>query len=206
MAARTRTDEEVATFRARVVGAATELFAERGPNNVTMRQIAAAVGVSPMTAYSYFKDREAILDAVRVSAMERFADTLERAATTDHDSVRASRAVSRAYVAFAQENPSTYRLLFDFERPEAEQDTALAAASARARRVMSGYVEALIGSGVISGDAEAIGMAFWSAMHGILVLELSGALGREIDAEKLRQCVFRALLSGIRNRPPDNVR
>lgn len=205
MAARTRTDKEVATFRVRVVGVATELFAARGPDNVTMRQIAAAVGVSPMTAYSYFKDREAILDAVRVSAMERFAATLEGAAT-DHDPLEASRAVSRAYVAFAKDHPSTYRLLFDFERPEAEQDAALAAAAERARRVMNGYVQALIDAGVLSGDAEAIGMAFWSAMHGILVLELSGALGREINAENLRQCVVRALLDGFRSRPPAPVR
>ena len=72
-----KTDQEIAAFRERVCEVATELFVERGPDNVTMRQIAAGVGVSPMTPYRYFQDKDEILATVRAAALDRFAAALE---------------------------------------------------------------------------------------------------------------------------------
>ena len=48
---------------------AERLFAEHGVEAVTMRQLAAALGVSPMTPYRYFKDKDAILAAVRARGL-----------------------------------------------------------------------------------------------------------------------------------------
>jgi len=53
------------------------LFAEHGPEAVTMRQLAAELGCSPMTPYRYFRDKDEILAAVRASAFDRFSDALE---------------------------------------------------------------------------------------------------------------------------------
>ena len=49
------------------------------PDAVTIRQLAQAIGVSPMTPYGYFKDKDAILAAVRARAFDRHADALEKA-------------------------------------------------------------------------------------------------------------------------------
>src|SRR5581483_9000155 len=61
------TDEEVSDFRERLCAAAERLFAEQGPRAASMRQLAAKLGVSPMTPYRYFKDKDDILAAVRAS-------------------------------------------------------------------------------------------------------------------------------------------
>ena len=45
LAKKPKTDEEIAAFRDRVCDVATRLFIERGPQNVTMRQIASTLGV-----------------------------------------------------------------------------------------------------------------------------------------------------------------
>ena len=42
-----------------------------------MRQLAAELGVSPMTPYRYFEDKDAILAAVRATAFNRLAEALE---------------------------------------------------------------------------------------------------------------------------------
>eukprot|EP01035_Chromulina_nebulosa_P012604 gene12604-16801_t len=42
-------DTDVAEFRERLIAAAERLFGERGPDGVTMRQLATELGVSPMT-------------------------------------------------------------------------------------------------------------------------------------------------------------
>ena len=44
-----------------------------------MRQLAAELGVSPMTPYRYFADKDAILAAVRARAFNRHAEALEAA-------------------------------------------------------------------------------------------------------------------------------
>ncbi|MDI1364126.1 MAG: helix-turn-helix domain containing protein, partial [bacterium] len=65
---RVLSSEDVEDFRRRLCAAAETLFAEHGPDAVTMRQLATAMGVSPMTPYRYFKDKDAILAAVRAEA------------------------------------------------------------------------------------------------------------------------------------------
>jgi hypothetical protein len=41
---------------------------------------------------------------------------------------------------------------------------------------MTGYVEDAIAAGLMKGDPEQIGMMFWAAVHGAVVLELAGMI------------------------------
>src|SRR3954454_11523666 len=103
-------DTDVSDFRDRLCEAAERLFAERGPDAVTVRQLAAELGVSPMTPYRYFKDKDAMLAAVRARAFDGFAQAMEaaHAAFLEH-----GRAADSAYVDFALDNPAAYKLMFD---------------------------------------------------------------------------------------------
>src|SRR5271154_1319260 len=69
----------IEAFRERLCDVAEGLFASHGPDGVTMRELAAALGVSQMTSYRYFKDKDAILAAVRTRAFNRFAAAMESA-------------------------------------------------------------------------------------------------------------------------------
>ena len=70
----------VDAFRARLCAVAEQRFARSGVEGVTMRQLADALGCSPMTPYRYFRDKDEILAAVRAAAFDRFASALEEAA------------------------------------------------------------------------------------------------------------------------------
>lgn len=59
-----RTKEEIDAMQARIIAAARDLIHEAGPEAATMRRIAGALGISPMTLYSYFPTRQAILHAL----------------------------------------------------------------------------------------------------------------------------------------------
>ena len=43
---------------------------------------------------------------------------------------------------------------------------------------------------------------FWSTLHGIVVLDMAGRLGGEIDADTLRKKTMRTLLAGMAVSPP----
>ena len=52
------------TQEQRILGIAKELFTQRGFSNVAMRDICKAADVTPPTVYYYFKNKEALFDAV----------------------------------------------------------------------------------------------------------------------------------------------
>lgn len=197
-----KTDEEVAAFRERVCEVATGLFIERGPENVTMRQIAAGMGVSPMTPYRYFRDKDEILATVRAAAYNRFADTLEQAVELGATARAKARAIGDAYVGFAKRYPATYQLMFDFSQADEGRFPELVEANTRAQETMVGYVRVMVGEGLIEGDAELIGYMFWATLHGIVVLEMAGRLDREMDAATLRDKTMRTLYAGMSVAPP----
>jgi len=194
---RVLSDTDVADFRERLCEAAERLFAERGPDAVTMRQLAADLGVSPMTPYRYFEDKDDILAAVRTNGFNRFAEALEIARASADGARAIGEAVGLAYVTFALENPHSYKLMFDFNQPHAEKYPELVAAGLRAQKTMTGYVQDALAEGLMSGDPVQIGLMNWAAIHGAVILELSGML--PAGAAKLIYRGFdTALMRGLR--------
>jgi len=193
---RVLSEADVADFRERLCEAAERLFAEQGPDAVTMRQLAAELGVSPMTPYRYFRDKDDILAAVRTNGFNRFAEALEEARARIGDSRTRGAAVGAAYVDFAFEHPHTYKLMFDLNQPHESDYPELVMAGQRARATMSAYVRDLIAEGVVAGDPEQIGMMFWAATHGAVVLELAGKLPGGA-ARGLQQQLGSALRRGL---------
>ena len=201
MAKKPKTDAEIAAFRDRVCDVATRLFIERGPQNVTMRQIASSLGVSPMTPYRYFQDKDDILATVRAEAFHRFSASLEQAVAEAPDARAKARAVGDAYVNFAKTYPAAYQLIFSFTQPNEERYPELRQANARAQETMVAYVREMIAAGLLEGDAQLIGYMFWATLHGIVVLELASGL-RGMDGDTLREKIMRTLYAGMRANPP----
>jgi len=194
---RVLSSDDVEAFRARLCEAAERLFAEHGIEAVTMRELAQALGVSPMTPYRYFKDKDAILAAVRAAAFTRFAARLEAASGETAQPLHRSRNAGQAYVDFALSEPQAYRLMFDLSQPTEGDYPELQAAIVRARRTMTVHIEAMIAAGQLEGDAELIGHLFWSVLHGMLMLQLTGKLAPTIDPAKLRALAQTTLVRGL---------
>ena len=177
---------DVADFRNRLCDVAEHLFAEHGTDAVTIRQLAAELGVSAMTPYRYFADKDAILAAVRARAFDRHAQALEEARAAPAASALArSEAIAAAYVRFALDNPEAYKLMFDVRQPNAESYPDLVRAGSRSRATMTDHLHDLTAAGLFTGDAELVGHIYWAALHGPIMLQLSGLLAPPLDAERL---------------------
>lgn len=190
---KTLTTEEIADFRTRACEVAEQMFAEHGPDGFNMRDLAAALGVSAMTPYRYFADKDAILAAVRTRAFTRFAEAMEQAATTYDPAAPAGE----AYIAFALGNPAAYRMMFDVHQPTFETYPELLAAMQRARQTMGR------GAGKIrqtEEDSDLVAHIFWSALHGAVMLELGGLLHPPIDARAIIRPTVAALAEKLLKR------
>jgi hypothetical protein len=89
-------------------------------------------------------------------------------------------------------------MIFDLTRPHANRYPELVRASTRARRTMNASLEVLVKTGVFHGDPELLGLAFWAAMHGLVVLHLADKQPGEHDFETIRREVMRLLVIGAR--------
>jgi AcrR family transcriptional regulator len=193
----------IEAFRDRLCNIAEELFAAHGPDGVTMRQLAEALGVSQMTPYRYFKDKDAILAAVRTRAFNRFAAAMEiagqnieqaRRRPVSKSAIGSSETPGNAYLDFALANPAAYRLMVDVSQPTFGEYPDLLAAMQRARLTMGDGLRRLAAEGRFSGDVELTAHVFWSALHGAVMLELTGLLGHEnLNARRIADAAIEAL-------------
>jgi AcrR family transcriptional regulator len=175
---RALSQQEIEAFREQLCDVAERLFARHGPDGVTMRQLADALGVSAMTPYRYFADKDAILAAVRARAFGSFAASLEGARSRAKRSGRKSpeREGMAAYLEFALAHPAAYRLMFDTAQPDFRKHPELVAAMERARKLLGAGLGEQKRRGKFAGDPVLGGYAFWAAVHGAVMLELSGLL------------------------------
>ena len=83
--------------------AATRLVAAAGHEQLSLREVAEAVGVAHRSLYNHFADREALLDAVATEAYTRLAAILVKAETPQDYTAK--------YVRFALANRALYALM-----------------------------------------------------------------------------------------------
>jgi AcrR family transcriptional regulator len=102
---------------AQTLGVAHELFAERGYADVTMEEIAAAVGVTKPLLYNYFGNKERLY----IRCLERAGDSLTRTvagAIADTGSPGDALASGvRAFFSFLDSDRAAWAVLFDETLP-----------------------------------------------------------------------------------------
>lgn len=199
---RTLSDADIEAFRDRLCDVAEGLFVSHGPEGVTMRQLAKALGVSSMTPYRYFADKDAILAAVRTRAFLRFAGSMEAAIIAENSGLAPP---GEAYLAFARANPSAYRMMFDVYQPTYEAYPALVAAMERARATMAQTLRwrrAERAGETEPADTNVVAHMFWSAMHGAVMLDLAGLLRPPLSARSIVEPTLKALAAQL-TRAPD---
>jgi AcrR family transcriptional regulator len=162
-------------LREALLDGAERALAREGAAGLALRAIARAVGVTHTAAYHHFPDREALLRAVAARGFDRFTAALAAGARRA-GGARGFQEMGVAYVRFAAEHPSLFRLMFGPEVARGRAaDDALRAASDRAFEVLLDGVRRL----APRADAAAVrlrAVAAWSVVHGLSALLLDGQL------------------------------
>lgn len=96
-----------------ILAAAGQLFAQRGFDAVTMREIAKAAGCSHTAIYIYFEDKEALLHHLAMGPLESLCQQVESALRdTGLSPEDRLRLISREFVQFCLRNRTMYAVLF----------------------------------------------------------------------------------------------
>jgi AcrR family transcriptional regulator len=159
---------------ARILKEAEKVVVTSGHQGINMRRLATKVGVSATAIYHYFESKEAILEKLRIRAAERLNDRI-RGIDSRMPPQEFLRELGQQYLAYAQENPNLYRLLFEtpFDKRAKTKDHPVLYFTYLAAR---GALEKMSAQGKPIPDPRHGAMMGWMMLHGFCSLMMSGML------------------------------
>jgi AcrR family transcriptional regulator len=150
---------------------ARALLDAEGPQALTMRRIASALGIKAPSLYKHVPDKTALEALLVTAGFTELADALTAAAGVDADRASKLAAIAGAYRAYAVAHPHLYRLM---NYQPLRRDLLPAGLEQRAAQPLAEAV----------GHDEARARAMWAFAHGMVSLEIDGRFPSNADLDQ----------------------
>ena len=190
---------------AKIAAAARALLDREGPEAVTMRRVADAVGITPMAIYRHYADRDALLNALADHGFEELARALARKGLPAAFEPRLLR-LAAIYLDYSLANARLFELMFLRPRRGARRFPL----DFKAGRSPTGNLfAAVVKQGMESGhlredDHWEVTFELGALIEGLIMLYLGGRIeGRRAQVSALLRRSLRRHLHGIRKDPHD---
>ncbi|WP_206502927.1 TetR/AcrR family transcriptional regulator [Streptomyces chrestomyceticus] len=167
---RPRTND--AAVRERLVSCATEMFATRPQESVTVRALAAAAGTSTAAVYTLFQGKDGLIREVRDQAVAGLFQDLS-AVPGSGSALGDLYALAVAYRRWGREHRHLYSVLFGGAQSFVPSDRV---GDRDPVRPLVAAIDRAVADGVLAGGTPQIAVSLWVALHGLVTLELAGAL------------------------------
>lgn len=160
------------TDRNAILLAALEELSSAGIRNLSLRNIAATLGLAPNALYRYFPDRAA-LEAALADECARRLETALRKAAHGSDAAKTIRRMARAYLHFARNNRNLYEVFMSFQTPDhagSPRQSLWSFTVEQVQRMTGGT------------HAREAAVALWALLHGAATLEAGQVHGENKPA------------------------
>lgn len=184
---RPRTNDE--TVRNRLIDSATEMFATRPREAITVRAMATAAGTSTAAVYSLFDGMDALIGEVRNRAVAGLFQYLSAVPTSD-DPLADLYALAVAYRQWGREHSHLYAVLFGGVQ---RFDPSNGMGTGDPVRPLIVSIDRALSTSVLVGDATSIALSLWASLHGLVTLELAGALDTATAETAFRSTILATL-------------
>jgi AcrR family transcriptional regulator len=169
-------------LRRALLQAAVRTISRDGVDGLTLRGVGSALGVSRTALYRHFTDKAALLAAVAAEGFRMLRLELTQAWETGGRGLRGLEAMGRAYVRFAVEHPSHYRVMFGAETLGASHAELTAEGSGAFQALVDALVALQEQALARRDDPRQMALFVWAAVHGVAMLAIDGRLGPEPSA------------------------
>ncbi len=171
--------------RTDILAAALAILDEEGHSSLTVRRVAARAGCSTIGVYTWFGGKDGLVDAILLDGFRRFADALARARPRKSPlGTLLGQAV--AYRRWALENRTSYEVMFMGAVPGHVASDEIQVVGLLAYDLLRGEVVGAQSRNLIDErDADAVAMAMWGLVHGLVSLEIASAEPKGLATRKL---------------------
>ncbi len=184
----------------RVARAALKILCAEGPEAVSMRRVALAVGITPMAIYHHFPNRRALLNSITDREFGKLLGHLQAHPLRGTIEARLAAGIA-GYVDYAFAQPRVFDYVFSQPRPGARQFPK----DFRARRsptlnpVADSVAAAMQEGALKKDDVWEVAFAIWAHVHGYVMLYRGGRIAlSEKEFRKLLQRSLRRFLHGLK--------
>lgn len=190
-------------LRVALIEAALEIIDQDGPQGLTIRKVAQRAGVSHAAPYRHFAGKDDLVLAVVERGFELLNEEMAEARARAGGDLLAQFASSgEAYLTFAMNNPTYYRVMFNGNMLSAGDNEGLRHTSAASFERMTEDIRMCQELGVVrEGDPGLLAIAIVSTVHGFVSLandnRLNHIQGRAMDLDELRDFVVSAIFEGV---------
>ncbi len=167
-------------LKAALIAAAEKILKEKGIEALSLRTIAAEVGVSHMAPYAHFKNKSELFQSIAAAGYNAMADRMKEVGE-DLSPPQRILAYGTAYIEFALANAPLYRLMLSqtqFTGPEkAEKAAHLSNEVKESSKRPFDMLEAEFGKFIDDNSMRRIrAQGAWSLVHGMAALIIDGHL------------------------------
>ncbi|UII31168.1 TetR/AcrR family transcriptional regulator [Fulvivirga ulvae] len=174
-----------------ILQAAKKLFAEKGIEQTTIRNIANAIEYSVGTVYVYFKDKKEILHELHTQGFKQLGGDM-RVLFNVSDPMERLKALGRVYLQFSIENQDMYDLMFHMKEPIECLESQEWSEGCATFDVLRTTVNECMENGHFKGhQLEPLTFAIWSTVHGMASLHIAQRVER-VNLKEPETILYRA--------------
>jgi AcrR family transcriptional regulator len=183
-------------LKAELIKKGLKILDEEGYEAFSMRKVAKACNVSQTAPYRHFKDKNDLIKAIAVTALQEFNQSLEKAFSEEGDPKNQLKAMGRYYISFFAENPEYMRLLFFSNAQAWMREAVMNECQSEDEHPYSALEKAVRNYKAACPDdersEEELIVYCWGLVHGIAVLMVNGELPSGEDAMALVERVVQS--------------
>lgn len=188
--------------KSNILEAAREIIAEKGPDGLSLRELARRIDYSPSGLYEYFKSKDDLLAAVCAEGLELLRIYLDRV-PTDLPPAERLLEMGLAYLDFAHDHAEHFMLIFNNLTSSRSSFNEPVEAHSPYHLLLQAVQTAIEAEEFSPQDGytlEEIAYSLWSLVHGMAMLRQTHLRHFQADFDTLHRRALKLFAEGFKTK------